>query len=120
VHTTVVSRDGRPCGVQGYLIDISERVRSENTLRRRVALEQLIMRASTRLVAELAPGELDARIDDALAEIGRFLNVDRSYVFLFSPDGAFMDNTHEWVADGVSMERDNCATFRCKPAFPGS
>ena len=38
VHTTVVMKDSRPCGVQGYLIDISERVRAENALRRRVAL----------------------------------------------------------------------------------
>jgi PAS domain S-box-containing protein len=118
VHTTVVTKDGRPCGVQGYLVDISERVRAENALRRRVALEQLIMHASTRLVAELAPGELDARIDDALAEIGRFLNVDRSYVFLFSPDGAFMDNTHEWVADGISVERDNLKHLPVESAFP--
>ncbi len=118
VHTIVVNKDGRPCGVQGYLIDISERVRTENALRRRVALEQLIMRASTRLVAELAPGELDARIDDALAEIGRFLNVDRSYVFLFSPDGAFMDNTHEWVGDGVSVERSNLQHLPVQTSFP--
>jgi PAS domain S-box-containing protein len=32
VHTTVVTRDDRPCGVQGYLVDISERVRSEKEL----------------------------------------------------------------------------------------
>ncbi len=118
VHTTVVKKDGRPCGVQGYLIDISERVRAENALRRRVALEQLIMRASTRLVAELAPGELDARIEDALSEIGRFLNVDRSYVFLFSPDGAFMDNTHEWVAEGISEERHNLQRLPAQSSFP--
>ncbi len=118
VHTTVVCKDGRPCGVQGYLIDISERVRAENALHRRVDLEQLVMRASTRLVAELAPGELDARIDDALAEIGRFLNVDRSYVFLFSPDGAFMDNTHEWVGEGVSAERGNLQHLPAQTGFP--
>jgi PAS domain S-box-containing protein len=118
VHTTVVKKDGHPCGVQGYLIDISERVRTENALRRRVAVEQLIMRASTRLVAELAPGEFDARIDDALAEIGRFLNVDRSYVFLFSPDGAFMENTHEWVSDGVSKERNNLQHLPVQTDFP--
>jgi len=32
VHTTVVTKDGRPCGVQGYLVDISERVRAEKEL----------------------------------------------------------------------------------------
>jgi PAS domain S-box-containing protein len=76
------------------------------------------MRASTRLVAELAPSELDARIDDALAEIGRFLNVDRSYVFLLSPDSAFVDNTHEWVADGISVERHNLRHIPVEKAFP--
>jgi PAS domain S-box-containing protein len=118
VHTTVVTRAGRPCGVQGYLVDISERVRAENVLRRRVDLEQLIMRASTRLVSDLAPGELDARIDEALADIGRFLDVDRSYVFLLSPDGACMDNTHEWVASGVSAERNNMQYLPVKSTFP--
>ena len=117
VDTVVVSKNGRPCGIQGYLIDMSERVRAEEALRRRVALEQLIMRTSTRLVAELAPRELDARIDDALAEIGRFLNIDRSYVFLFSPDGAFMDNTHEWVADGISAEREKLLHLQVEPNF---
>jgi PAS domain S-box-containing protein len=32
VHTTVVIKAGRPCGVQGYLVDISERVRAEKEL----------------------------------------------------------------------------------------
>ena len=32
VHTTVVNKDGLPCGLQGYLIDISERVRAEKEL----------------------------------------------------------------------------------------
>ena len=118
VHTTIVSKDGQPCGLQGYLVDITERARTENALRRRVALEQLIMRASTRLVAELAPNELDSRIQDALGEIGAFLNVDRAYVFLFSPDGAFMDNTHEWVAEGISAERDSLQRLSVAAAFP--
>jgi len=117
VDTVVVRKNGVPCGMQGYLIDMSERVRAEDALRRRVALEQLIMRTSTRLVAELAPQELDARIDDALAEIGRFLNVDRSYVFLFSHDGVLMDNTHEWVADGISAERENLQHLSVEPSF---
>jgi PAS domain S-box-containing protein len=118
VDTVVVNKNGRPCGIQGYLIDVSERVRAEDALRRRVALEQLIMRASTRLVAELAPSELDTRIREALAEIGRFLDADRSYVFLLSPDGVFADNTHEWVADGITAEQSNLQHIPVETAFP--
>jgi PAS domain S-box-containing protein len=106
VHTSIVVKDGRPVGLRGYLIDISERVRGEDALRHRIALEQLIMGVSTQLMAA-PPAELDARIDSALATIGEFMGVERSYVFLFSPDSCFMDNTHEWVAVGISAERAN-------------
>jgi len=118
VHSTVIHRDGRPVGLQGYLVDISEGLKIEGDLQRRVALERLIMRISTQLVAELLPRELDARIDEALGEIGRFMGADRSYVFLFSPDGALMDNTHEWVAEGISAERNRLQQVPVEAAFP--
>jgi PAS domain S-box-containing protein len=118
VHTIVVHRDNRPAGMQGYLIDISERVRGEDALRRRIDLEQVIMRISSRLVAERTSAELDACVDQALEEIGRFLDADRSYVFLRSPDGTLMDNTHEWVAEGVSPERERLQRLPVERAFP--
>ena len=118
VHTSIVTRNGRTTGLQGFLVDISERVRIEVALHRRVALEKVIMDVSTRLVAELRPRELDARINDALGEIGRVLAVDRSYLFLFSPDGSSMDNTHEWVAAGVSPERPRLQRIPVAVAFP--
>jgi len=46
-------------------------------------------------------GDLDALIDEALAEIGTLVSADRAYVFQFSENGAHMDNTHEWCAEGV-------------------
>lgn len=118
VHTTVVMKDGRPAGLQGFLVDISGRVSIELALHRRVAFEKLIMDVSTGLVANLRPGELNARIDQALAEIGRFLAVDRSYVFLFSPDGALMDNTHEWAAAGIALEHAHLQRIPVASAFP--
>jgi PAS domain S-box-containing protein len=118
VYTVVVSKDGRPCGIQGYFIDKSEQVRAEEILCRRIALEHLVSHTSTRLVAELKPNELNACIDDALAEIGRFMHVDRSYVFLFSPDGVFVDNTHEWVADGISTQRSHQQHLPVEKALP--
>ncbi len=117
VHTSIVVKDGRPFGLRGYLIDISERVRAEDALRHRIALEQLIMGVSTQLMA--APStELDSRIESALATIGHFMGVDRSYVFLFSSDGRLMSNTHEWVADGISAERQNLQRIRVDTTFP--
>jgi diguanylate cyclase (GGDEF)-like protein/PAS domain S-box-containing protein len=48
--------------------------------------------------------DLDGAIIDALARIGTFTGVDRSYLFVVSPDGVLMDNTHEWCADGIAPQ----------------
>ncbi|MDX5384635.1 MAG: PAS domain S-box protein [Rhodobacterales bacterium] len=45
--------------------------------------------------------ELDAAITKVLGRIGALCEADRAYVFLFRSDD-IMDNTHEWVADGVA------------------
>jgi GAF domain-containing protein len=45
--------------------------------------------------------ELDREVASALEAIGRFAEVDRSYVFLFSEDGKRVSNTHEWCARGI-------------------
>jgi PAS domain S-box-containing protein len=118
VHASVVTRAGRPDGMRGYLVDITERVRMEDALRRRMEFERLIMTISTRLVSASEPHGLDAHINEALADIGRFLEVDRSYVFLFSPDGALMDNTHEWVSNGATTERANLQRIPAEGVFP--
>ncbi len=107
IHTAVVHENGRPTGLQGYLIDISDRVRIETALHRRIALEQLFMRISTRLVAKVSTQDLDARIQDAMAQIGRAMGADRAYLFSLTQDGQILDNTHEWVAPGISPERGN-------------
>lgn len=118
IHTAVVHRNGRPAGLQGYLIDISDRIRVETALHRRIALEQLFMRISTGLVARVSPQDLDARIDDALAQIGRSMGADRAYLFRFTHGGELMDNTHEWVAEGISPERRNLQQLPTATRFP--
>lgn len=47
-----------------------------------------------------APGAIDAAIDHALARTGALVGSDRIYVFRLRPPGR-LDNTHEWVADGI-------------------
>jgi PAS domain S-box-containing protein len=106
VQAAPVTRDGRPVGLQGSAVDISARARAEDALRRRIEFERLIMGISTQMIGLEPPG-VDAGIESALGAIGRFMGVDRSYVFLFSPDGALMDNTHEWAAAGIAPERGN-------------
>ncbi|MHB1134758.1 MAG: GAF domain-containing protein [Chloroflexota bacterium] len=83
---------------------IAERRRAEEELERRSAFEKLISGISTNFI-NLAPGDVDAGINQALRAIGEFAGVDRSYVFLYSDDGNTISNTHEWCAAGVEPQK---------------
>lgn len=69
----------------------------------KTGLEHVIFLASTRLVG-LEPEKMNQAIDDILGEIGRFTEVDRSYVFLASPDKFEFSNTHEWCRAGIEPQ----------------
>jgi len=85
---------------------LEEQVEERTTeLRRRVAFENLVSTISTDFINR-APAEIDDGINQALEAVGKFMNVDRSYVFLFSPDKRMMDNTHEWCGLGIAPQID--------------
>ncbi len=107
VRTTVT-----PCTVQGEDAilsmgeDITRDRQAEEANRYRVAFERLIAPISSRFI-NLRFDEIDNEINKALEVIGRFVGVDRSYVFQFREDGMAMDNTHEWCANGIEPQIKN-------------
>ena len=80
--------------------ELADRVAAEEALEERLAFEKLITAISTEFI-NLAPEEVDAGLQRALKAIGEFVQVDRSYVCLFSPDGVQLADTHTWCAPGV-------------------
>ncbi len=67
-----------------------------------------------RLVMALAVGfvnapldELDRSIDRALAMVGRFTGVDRTYLFLYDFAAGTTSNTHEWCAADIEPMIDH-------------
>ena len=62
--------------------------------------EDLIITLSGRFV-NVGSRDLDTEINHALQAIGRFFEVERSYVFQFSADHRRFSYTHEWCATGV-------------------
>lgn len=64
---------------------------------------RLILNVSTSFI-NLPSDEIDTGINDALAQIGDFSQIDRSYVFQIEPNGKEMSNTHEWCAKGVDSQ----------------
>jgi len=90
----------------GILRDVTRRKKSEVALQQRVLWERLVSAVSSRFV-NVAPEELDASINHALADIGKFTGVDRSYLFCFSDDLTKSSNTHEWCNEGIAPQFKN-------------
>ena len=57
--------------------------------------------------ADMRSDDLDSAVNFALGSIGQHVGVDRSYVFTIGDDDNFIDNTHEWCAEGVTPEIEN-------------
>ncbi len=98
--------EGRIVGLTGVLRDITQRKRAEEALNYRNEFEKLITTISTSFINLTADG-IDDEIHHALQAIGQFVGIDRSYVFQLYDDGAMMDNTHEWCAEGIEPQIGN-------------
>ncbi len=88
----------------GITIDITESKKAAKFLQNRLKLDEIISSTSASFV-DIKSHEFDAHVNDVLRKIGEFADIDRSYVFMY--DGDVMHNTHEWVKEGISEEKDN-------------
>jgi two-component sensor histidine kinase len=77
-----------------------ERERKTEALSHQLQLEKLVADISTHFI-NIPVSRLEDEIGESIKRIGEFTGVDRSYVFRISGDGACMNNTHEWCAQGV-------------------
>ncbi len=82
---------------------IGARKAVEAALQRRLAFEALIIKTSTEFI-NLKTEQIDQGISQALAEIGAFVEADRSYVFMYTEDGERMNNLYEWCAEGIEPQ----------------
>ncbi|MFO8057858.1 MAG: PAS domain S-box protein [bacterium] len=85
--------------------EITERVKAEKRLSRRLELERIVSEISSEFVG-LAGKDTDQGINRALASIGAFTGADRAYVFMFR-EGWAADNTHEWCEEGIEPQIKN-------------
>ncbi len=97
------------------LIDTGEIEKSQRLLERKISFENLLFDL-TSFIFRSTEESLDSDIDRALRLLGEFSGADRSYVFLYR-EGETMDNTHEWVAEGITEEKENLQQLP-KDIFP--
>jgi PAS domain S-box-containing protein len=107
LETRVQERTATLAEVNASLQDeVAVRQKAELALRDRLALEQMIGDISTRFI-NLAGEHLDEGINYALERMGRLVDVDRSYLFLFSADHRTARNTHEWCGPEATPQMQN-------------
>jgi PAS domain S-box-containing protein len=79
---------------------------SEEALQYRLAFEGLVSDISARFIS-MPSTKIDRGIEEALEEIGRFVNADGGYVFLFSNDMRTFSMTHLWRGENSSTQKEN-------------
>lgn len=98
-------------GIEGSLRDVTDRRKKEEQIVYHLELEEMIMDISKNFINK--PLELfDAAINEALERIGKFMHVDRSYLFLTTSDDDLVSNTHEWTAPGIKAHIDDLQNLR--------
>jgi len=95
---------GRTVKTHGANQDITERIRTEDAIKRNLAFQETISAITSRFTGIY---DLDDAINGTLADIGRLSRADRAYLVLLREHGTVMDNTHEWCAKGVSPQIEN-------------
>ncbi|MDO8914515.1 MAG: response regulator [Coriobacteriia bacterium] len=87
-----------------YVHDVSERKAAERTLHERITLENIVRAVSGRFLSADAAG-VDTVVNEALATLGAFLDVDHAYLGSVTPEG-LAARTHEWCSEGTIPQAD--------------
>ncbi len=92
-------------GVIMVFSDVTKRKKAEDFLIYQLKFENMLADISS-VFASQPSEQLEQSINYALAQIGEFFQIDRSYVIQFSEDGKQTSNTYEWCSDGTAAQMD--------------
>ncbi len=101
----ILDEKGVPYEFMSIRQDITHAKQNELIIQKQVNLQDLLMRTGTRLI-NLEPENLDTEINDALEEIGLFVDADRSYIFDYNLTEQTTSNIYEWCREGITPQID--------------
>ena len=88
------------------LVDISNTMKMEKELKLQNELYNVISGISAKLI-QTASNDLDNEINRSLEILGRFNQIDRTYIFDLDAENDLINNTFEWCQQGITPEIDN-------------
>ena len=102
----VFNENGELLFLEGYIEDITDRKAAELQINSRLKIEELISGISATL-NNVNSETIDNAINEALENIGKYADVDRTYIFLISGNGLYYNNTYEWCRESIESQIDN-------------
>ena len=102
--TVVVARLNRNINIsrQHLESEVEERKKAEKEITHRAETDELMSMIARKLLDE----EVDAAVFSALEALGRFLNVDRSYICHYEEGVRAFTITHEWCGRDIESSKD--------------
>jgi len=92
--------NNNPLGILYVVRDITTRKQAEKTLIFQSNMQEILMNIASKYI-NIPLREVDSAIQKSLEELGRFVNIDRVYVFDYEWDNDICKNTYEWCEDGI-------------------
>jgi PAS domain S-box-containing protein len=80
--------------------EIEQRKKSQNELSSQYTFQEIIADIAAEFVS-ISRSNLNDKLLETLKKIGAFIGVDRSALFLFSPEATTSKNTLEWCGEGI-------------------
>ena len=96
----------------GIVIDISEKKELEELMDRRKVFERLLLELSSQFV-NLTADKFDDILNLSIERVGKFCNIDRTYIFLWDKEQDILINTHEWCNDDISPQIEYLQALPC-------
>ncbi len=98
--------EGKPLMMYGTHQEITNRKENERKIKRYSEMQDIMIKISKQFInADIS--KFDEVTNNALEDLGKFANADRSYIFKYDFSTHTTSNTFEWCAEGVSKEIDN-------------
>lgn len=92
-----------PFQVYTSFTDITQIKAVQRELEKQNTLLELLTRFSSSYI-NLPVDQIDDMINNSMEELGRFIGLDRFYLFEYDEGVHFCSNTHEWCAEGISPQ----------------